>query len=103
MSQDISVFDKPSVNEISQYTMKSGYTSKSWLNNNNINNNTNILLGDKNVSNNNYSQVILFFIISVTKHQLYPYRQPKQHNKLCANRWVHSNKFLKVESIIYGK
>lgn len=56
MSQDISVFDKPSVNEISQYTMKSGYTSKSWVNNNNYSNvhvNVNKSIFNNNNNNNN--------------------------------------------------
>lgn len=56
MSQDISVFDKPSVNEISQYTMKSGYTSKSWVNNNNY---SNVNVNNKSIFNNNNNNNVL--------------------------------------------
>ena len=76
MSQDISVFDKPSVNEISQYTMKSGYTSKSWLNNNYTNNNmtnNNNNLGEKNLLINNYSQVNYLLLIKVAEYKLHAY------------------------------
>lgn len=65
MSQDISFFDKPSMNEISQYTMKSGHTSKSWVANNIIDKNHSQSNNNNNITS--YVQIDEYIATNFTK------------------------------------